>query len=79
MRPSDYLHQFGHQKNIAGLQNILFDYLNENGDDVEQMKAIIDRKNPDQETLQQINEFELQVRIAEDAIKKWREELSQKD
>jgi hypothetical protein len=38
------------------------------------MKAILDRENPNQDTMTRINEYELQIRIAEETLKRWIEE-----
>jgi len=75
MKPSTFIQERGNDKPINELQNVLLRYQAVFADDVEQLKAIIDRKNPDPLTLQKINEYEVEVRIAEEAITQWKQEI----
>jgi len=75
MKPSTFIQERGNDKPIHELQNVLLRYQLVFADDIEQLKAIIDRKNPDPLTLQKINEYEVEVRIAEEAITQWKQEI----
>lgn len=68
MKPTEYLRLFSHQKNITELQNVLLNYIKENGDDIDQLKAI----SKDILSMIRINEYELELRIAEMALEQWK-------
>jgi len=72
MKPSEYVSTYGHIRHIAGLQQVLFEYEKENGDDIEQLKAITPPEMMSEQTMRRINEYELEVRIGNEAIQNWR-------
>jgi len=75
MRPSEYIREHGSEKSISGLHTILCAYEAENGDDIEQMKAITPKDKMSEATMKAINEYELEVRIGTEALRNWRDDL----
>lgn len=75
MKPSDFVRIHGKEQSIPDLQKALLDFIAIHGDDIEQMKAILDREHPDPATMQRINEYDLEVRIGKEALEQWRNEM----
>lgn len=73
MKPSEYLRHAGRLRDIEGLQKTLLAYVRLHGDDIEQLKAITPPDKMSEETMRRINEYETEVRIAQDALANWKE------
>lgn len=74
MKPSTYIQEYGSYKDIEGLQRVLFAYEQLNADDIEQLKAITPKEKMSQQTMQKINEYELEVRVGSEALNLWKED-----
>ena len=73
MKPSEYIRYAGRLRDVEGLQKVLFAYEQANGDDIEQLEAITPKEDMSEETMRRINEYETEVRIAQDALANWKE------
>ena len=68
MTPSQCIKMF--PDDIHRLEKLLFQFVNERGDYYEQLKAL---QPTDFSTLNEINQYELEVRIGLDYIQRWAE------
>ncbi len=73
MKPSEYIRFAGRMKDSEQLRRILFAYEQENADDVEQLKAITPKDKMSEETMRRINEYEIEIRIGNEALINWKE------
>ncbi len=73
MNPSTYIRFAGRLKDVEQLRKIIFAYEQANGDDVEQLKAITPPDKMSEETMRRINEYEIEIRIGNEALINWKE------
>lgn len=76
MKPTTYVKLFGHLKDAHSLEVLLSVYIQSNKPYIDTLRSITDAS--DMLALSRINEYEVELRVADECIQKWKAENGEK-